>query len=139
MVHALQEACRVLVPHGLLIDLRPYCLEVALEVVPRQAEFEVAGIMDASLNRDHDEASDRAMETVENEGVIRRIKSDTFDIFYYWSSYRGLMAELSGRWKEDVVLTDEVRDRAQMLYRKHHRRAKLRLRIQSRLVVYEKV
>ena len=35
MVHALNEAWRVLVDHGIMIDVRPLCVDVPLEIVYR--------------------------------------------------------------------------------------------------------
>jgi hypothetical protein len=57
MVHALREACRVLILHGFLIDLRPYCVEAPLEVVFEDG-MEPAGLANTSMSQPDDQAAD---------------------------------------------------------------------------------
>jgi hypothetical protein len=57
MVRALREACRVLILHGFLIDLRPYCVEAPLEVVFEDG-MEPAGLVNTSMSQPDDQAAD---------------------------------------------------------------------------------
>jgi hypothetical protein len=138
MVHALHEAWRVLVPKGLLIDLRPYNVDAPIEVVSREA-VEPAGLADTSLDTVHDEAAEIAISTIMQEGIIRELKLEYFDQNYYWNSVKGMLADVDERWKDDMVIPEVVLRRATILYKKHHGHARLRLRFHTKLVVYEKL
>ena len=137
MVQALDEARRVLVPHGNLIDLRPYCVEAPLEVV-FDGSVEPAGLGDTSSSRPDDLAADRAVDTVSGRGGLYKLKTEYFDCAYYWNSDKELLADLEGKWKDDVVIPADILKRASALLRKHHPHARLRLWIRVKLVVYEK-
>jgi hypothetical protein len=137
MVHALKIAREVLRPGGLLIDLRPWCTEAPLEVGSK-GNFELAGIVDTSLNHALDDAADAAVEAVKHEGIFEEIHHEEFVCAYYWNSYRGMIADFEGKWKEDVRLPDEVALRATMLYRKNLGHARLRIWLRTKLVFFER-
>jgi hypothetical protein len=137
MVHALKLAREVLRPGGLLIDLRPWCTEAPLEVGSK-GSFELAGMVDSSLNKRLDDAADAAVEEVKREEIFESIHREEFDCAYYWNSYRGMIEDFEGKWKGDVRLPEEVARRAKMLYRKHLRRARLRLWLRTKLEVLER-
>jgi hypothetical protein len=77
MVHALDEARRVLKPNGLLIDLRP-------GVVHRQAgilsggRWRLIGVMRESL--DDDRAANRAVRRVLQQGGLKRESRVQFEV-----------------------------------------------------------
>jgi hypothetical protein len=138
MVHALYEARRVLVPQGILIDLRPHCVAAPLEIVFEKS-FESAGLVDMSLNIAHDLAADKAISIGVREGVIKELRSEYFDIAYYWNSVNEMVADIDENWKEDVILPEEVVRRASILYKKHHAHARLRIPLRMKQVTFEKV
>jgi hypothetical protein len=137
MVHALHEAWRVLVPRGILIDVRPYCTEAPLEVVFKDS-IEPAGMVDTSLGFAHDEAADQAISAVAGEGIIKQLKMETFDSIYYWKTLKGMVADVEERWKEDIAIPEIVLHQASILYKKSHYRARPRIRFRMKLAVYEK-
>ena len=138
MVHALHEAWRVLAPGGILIDLRPYNVDAPLEVSSK-GMVESAGLVDTSMDSALDEAADKAVCTLLREGMIRELRSEYFDQSYYWTSIKGMLADIDERWKDDVVIPQVVLRRATLLYKKQPGRARLRLRFHTKLFVYEKL
>jgi hypothetical protein len=138
MVHALREACRLLVPGGTLIDLRPYLLEAPLELVRKDGSFETAGMVDASLGSKHDQAAETAVNTLLGEGLIKMVSSEYFHTFSYWNSLKAMLADLNDAYKEDYILPEAVLKQAVILYKKIRPRPRLRFRVRSKLVVYKK-
>ncbi len=62
-MHALKEAWRVLKPDGSMVDVRPLCVDVPLEVVYDNNSMP-AGIVDLSPDIGRDVASDKALAAV---------------------------------------------------------------------------
>jgi len=96
MVHALQEAHRVLRPHGLLIDLRPAPAHrrVGLQ---RGRRWTLIGIMKEDLSDDH--SANQAVKTAIGRGLFRREAFDRFEVTRHVGSLSSFRA-----WLEDFVL-----------------------------------
>ncbi len=137
MVHALHESWRVLAEDGTLIDARPYCVEAPLEVLFR-GRVETAGMVDLSHDYPDDLAADEAIRAVVKEGIFREVKSDAFDFVYYWRSMDDLLEDWDAQWKEFALLPGDVIGRAKVLLKKHDPRTLLRIRLNMKLVMYEK-
>jgi hypothetical protein len=137
MVHALDEARRVLVPQGILIDLRPYCVEVSLELI-FEAGMESIAMLDSSSSKPDDLAADKAFESAAQAGIFKELKLEYFYHAYYWNSVEDFLVDYEEKWKDDIVLPRKVIRKASSLYGKHPAGARLRARIRSKLVVYEK-
>ena len=137
MVHALQEAWRVLAPNGILIDVRPLCVDVPLEIVT-PAGRESAGLVDMSPEIDKDIASDAATQVVVRDGLYNKIKQKYFDFAYYWNTVREFKADMDERWKEDVILSDEVLKQARTMCKKKRDGARVRIRIRMMLATFTK-
>lgn len=137
MVHALQEARRVLVPQGILIDLRPVCVDVPIEIVLQEG-CESAGLVDMSPEIEHDIAADNAIHVLIGSGVLKELKMEYFDFAYYWNTVKDMKADIDERWKNDVILLDEVVQQAQILFRKHNADGRVRIRVRMKLAKFEK-
>ncbi len=138
MVHALDEAWRVLVPHGILVDLRPYSAGIPLEYVLPESTVSVA-MLDSSLGLPDNLAADKAFESATRAGLIRELKSEYFFFSFYWNSVEDMRVDMEDKWWNDVVLPGKVLRRAARLAKKHPAPARLRAGIQEKLVVYEKL
>jgi len=138
MVHALHEAWRILVPQGILIDLRPLCDEAPLEIVFTEGS-ESAGYVDMSPNIADEIAADHAIDSVVREGIFMELKAEYFDIAMYWNTVKDMKADMDERWKDDVILREQVLRRAGTLFKKQREKApRVRLRHRERLVTFEK-
>ena len=138
MVHALKEAWRVLVPRGILVDLRPLCIDVQLEILS-PAGNESAGMVDMSPEIDLDIAADSATRTVVREGFYKVLKRETFDFAYYWGTVRKFKEDLEKQWKDEVILPAQVLKQARALFKKHGNEARVRMRIRMRLTKFAKI
>jgi len=137
MVHALHEAWRVLTPRGIMIDLRPLSIDSSLDIVFKE-KYESAGIVDMSPDMKDDIAVDHAIERVLKEGIFKELSTEYFELTYYWKTVRGMMADYRERWKNDVIIEENVIRRAYELFRKHRPHAKARLLIHMKLAKFEK-
>jgi hypothetical protein len=137
MVHALNEAWRVLTPHGIMIDVRPLSVDSALDIV-FMGKKEFAGIVDMSPDVVHDIAADHAIEEVLKQEKYIELMGERFQMAYYWKTVRGMVADIRERWKDDVILEENVIQEAYMLFRKHRPKAQVRLVLQMKLAKYEK-
>jgi hypothetical protein len=138
MVHALHEAWRVLVLHGKMIDLRPYCLDAPLEVVSNE-NIGNAGLADTSADRLLNEAADNAISSMTGQGFFKEVKFGYFDNYYYWASIKEMLDDIHEYWKEDLVVPEEVLKQASRYYQEQGGKARLRLRLRTKLVAYEKL
>ena len=137
MVHGLQEAWCVLVSRGPLIDLRPICLDIPLEIITASGS-ESAGLVDMSPEIDKDIASDAAIQTVVSEGLYIKEIQEYFDSAYYWNTIREFEADLDERWKDDIILPRDVLKQGRALYKKHPEGARVRMRIRMTLTKFTK-
>ncbi len=136
-MHALDEAWRVLVPQGILIDLRPYCVEVPLELVSDSGVESIA-LLDSSSSHPDDLAADKAFESAVHTRIFKQLKLEYFHHAYFWNSIKDLRVDYAETWKDDIVLPGKVLRRASSLYKKQAAPARLRVRIRVKLVVYAK-
>lgn len=138
MVHALNEAWRVLVPQGNMIDVRPLSIDVPLEIIFKGGR-ESAGMVDMSPDLKYDIAADKAIDIVLDEAIFREIKVEYFDFALYWKTFHGMMADFEDRWKDEIILADEVIQRAKSLYKERRPKVKFRLGMRMKLSKYEKI
>lgn len=85
MVHALKEIWRVLVPGGILLDLRPLPAKWPLEIVADR-QVRMAGFMDESPSVPHHVASQEALAQVVSEGEFLRERQGSYDRIYDYDS-----------------------------------------------------
>ncbi len=137
MVHALEEAWRVLTPHGTMVDLRPLPVDVALEVVsPRGCE--PAGMVDMSLDWEFDVAPDKAIDQVLKTGSFSQAILETFEYAFYWRTFHGMVVDLEENWKGDLVMPDDVLKKARKIFLADRLHSRLRLPLKMVLALYIK-
>lgn len=137
MVHALHEAWRVLLPQGMLIDLRPLCADAPLEIV-FTGGCALAGAVDMSPDIALEIAADQAIDSVVGEELFKKLQLDFFDFAYYWDSVADFLADMDEYWKGEVILRTGVIRRARALFKKHQPQARVRLRVRMKLEKFEK-
>jgi len=137
MVHALKEAHRVLVSHGMMIDLRPLSVIVPLEVV-YEGGSETAGMADMTPDLKFDIAADQAIESVVKEGIFQQSSLETFNYVYYWKTYHGMVVDFEERWQDEIVISKDVLDKARRLYQQKLPKTQLRLPMRMKLEKFGK-
>jgi hypothetical protein len=138
MVHALEESWRVLAPGGVLIDIRPYSNNPALEILSGQAVYH-AGQIDDSLGLPIDLAADHAVQTLVARGAFLKQHEARFPLAYYWHSLLELQTYILEKWADSSHLPEEVLKKAQA--RVAVARGPIQIRIQREMLIarYQKV
>ncbi len=137
MVHALHEAWRVLLPRGILIDLRPLCADAPLEIV-FAGGCALAGQVDMRPDIAHEIAADQAIETVVRDGIFKKLQLDLFDFAYYWEAVEDMLADMDEYWQGEVILRAGVIRRARAFFKKYQPQARVRLRMPMKLEKFVK-
>ncbi len=109
MVHALDEIRRVLVPDGILIDLRPLANRWKVEVVSARETRQTGHMTDMPLGLEDDQAANLAMMEGERRGWFHRVKEELFPLHYVWDSASEMEEWIDSEWEGFVTLSEETR------------------------------
>ena len=109
MVHALGEIRRVLVPEGILIDLRPLADRWPVEVVSSRGFKEIGRVDDLMVQQDSDVASNEAMSEAETRGWFRREQEEFFSFFYSWDTPSEMEEYISREWDDFAALGENTK------------------------------
>lgn len=109
MVDALGEIYRVLVPRGVLIDLRPVSDRWQIEVVSARDVRETGRLQDLPVGLDDDDAANRAIKQAAANGWFVRSEETFFPFTYSWDTPSEMEAWLAEEWNESLELDDEAK------------------------------
>ncbi len=109
MVHALDEIRRVLVPGGILIDIRPLADRWQVEVASASAIQETGRVDDLPEPVSADIASNKAMQEVEARGWFKREQDELFPFFYSWDTPSEMEEFITEDWSDFIGLSEDVK------------------------------
>jgi hypothetical protein len=109
MVHALEEIRRVLVPEGVLIDLRPLADNWRVEVVSLRETKRTGRVEDLPEQTKGDLASNEAMKEVEKRGWFKREQDELFPLFYSWDMPSEMEEFVDDDWSDFVGMEEDTR------------------------------
>lgn len=109
MVHALQEVWRVLLPGGVLIDIRPLAERWPIEVVSARGATETGRVNDLPEQINADVASNKAMQAVASRGWFWREQEALFPFFYSWDTPSEMDEFIADDWADFIELSEETR------------------------------
>ena len=109
MVHALSEIRRVLVPGGVLIDLRPISDHWRIEVCSARMTKETGSVNDLPLGLADDNAATQAMSTAESRKWFQRESESFFPIHYVWDTASEMETWIDEEWENFIGLDEETR------------------------------
>ena len=128
MVNALGEIRRVLVPDGILIDLRPLLEHAPVEIVSAR-ETQIAGTVDQlPEDRASDVAADHAITQAEQQGWFVKEREEFFPFNYYWDSPKEAQEYLEAEWSNSVSVDDDVWRNARSMWAVANADARVRIR-----------
>jgi hypothetical protein len=100
MVHALGEIRRVLVPGGVLLDLRPMEERWPIEIVWNGGSKEAARLAVLPGYQEDEQAADRAMAEAESLGWYGREEHALVPYRYYWDTPSEMKEAIEEEWEE---------------------------------------
>jgi hypothetical protein len=121
-----------------MIDLQPLSIGSPLDIVSK-GKIDFAGMVDMSPGIEHDIAADHAIEEVVNKEIYKELMVEQFQLAYYWKTVRGMVADIRKRWKDDVILAENVIQHAYELFKRHRPNAQVRFLLHMKLAKYEKL
>lgn len=137
MVDALHEAWRVLIPGGLLLDLRPLAINWPVEMVTGIRQQHIGWVN--TLDRLADGvASDRALAHAVDAGWFSTPHRVVFDFIYLWHSPDGLRQHAAENWSH-YRLAPELLTEAARVHAAAGPGAQLRIRRTMTLGRYERL
>ena len=107
MVHALSEIRQVLVPTGILIDLRPVLSNWPIEVVSAREIRETGRIQDLPLGLADDNAANQSVAQAEQNGWFTREAEEFFPFYYSWDSPSEMEEWITDEWEGFIQLDEE--------------------------------
>ncbi len=108
MVHALEEIRRVLMPDGVLLDIRPLNDHWRVEVVSTRGFEETGRIDDLPDQINANAASNQTMQEVERRGWFQREQEEFFPYFYSWDTPSEMEEFIADEWADFIGVGEET-------------------------------
>jgi len=137
MVHALREACRVLRPGGLLIELRPIVSHPPVDVLGGD-QAAPAGRLDDSSDSADAAACEKALRQALEQGWLQPRETDDFTYSMYWDTPEQMLEYVTANWGE-VQVPEDVVVRAQQLADVAVRPIRVRIQLTMSIASYVRI
>ena len=109
MVHALEEVRRLLIPGGILIDIRPLSDRWPVEVASTRGSKQTGRVADFPEPLNADRASNEAMKEVEARGWFIREQEEQFPFFYSWDTPSEMEEFIAEDWSDFIALNENAK------------------------------
>ena len=130
MVHALDEIRRVLVPGGILVDIRPLSDRWPIEVASTRGIKETGRVDDLLEPLNADRASNEAMKEVESRGWFKREQQELFPFFYSWDTPSEMEEFVSDDWSDFIGLNEDAKMRTRSVWASADADARVQVKVQ---------
>jgi hypothetical protein len=137
MVHALDEAWRILHRDGILVDLRPRVANPHVQVLSPAGVLH-AGRLDDSADLADDLAADQAIAHAVDRGWFKELEHASFLYDYYWDTAEEMYDYIQDNWNWAEV-PQEVYQEAKRLAASLGPDSQVRIRIPMILTTYRKI
>jgi hypothetical protein len=138
MVHALNEAWRVLKPGGLLVDLRPLLDRWPIEVASASQQREAGRATDLAEPLADDAAANAAMaETAQSRRWTRDLREE-FPLLYYWDTPDEMREYIAEDWSDVITVEESVWRTLKSAWSTAEADARVRLRMKMLITRYRK-
>jgi hypothetical protein len=139
MVDALSEIRRVLVPNGILIDMRPLAERWQVEVVSSRGVTESGRVDDLPEQVSGDVASNKAMQEVETRGWFMRDSEEFFPFFYSWDTPSEMEEFVDDDWADFIGLSEEDRGSTRSAWAVGNADSRVRVRVKILIARWKKL
>jgi SAM-dependent methyltransferase len=138
MVHALNEIHRVLVPDGILIDLRPVLDNWPVEVASAREVRETGRVQDFPMGLEDDKAANQAMAKAESNGWFKRESEEFFPLYYSWDTASEIEEWIHEEWEDFIGLDDETKRATRSAWALGDADSRVRVRVKMLLTRWRK-
>lgn len=137
MVHALEEIRRVLVPGGVLIDIRPLAGHWPIEVGSARGFRETGRVEDLPLQVDGDAASNQAMQEVERRGWFGREQEELFPFLYSWDTPSEMEEFIAEDWADFIQLSSPAKMATRAAWASAEAEARVQVRVRILITLWK--
>jgi hypothetical protein len=138
MVHALEEIRRTLVPHGLLIDLRPLADRWRVELVTGLTSREMGRLTDLPAGLADDQAANDAIQAASRRGWFVLESHQSFPFYYYWDSPEEMLEHIQEKWGDYMQLGQQVYSNIQKTWAGLGTDRRVRVKVKMHLARWQK-
>ena len=139
MVHALSEIRRVLVPDGILIDMRPLGEQWQIEVASTNESRETGRVMDLPEQINGDIAANQAIGEAKRHGWFSRDDEEFFPFFYSWDTPSEMEDFIEEDWADFVDLSDDAKKATRSAWALGNADSRVRVRMKVLLSRWKKL
>lgn len=138
MVHALSEIRRVLVPNGILIDLRPVDEERPIEVYSARGPKQTGFTTYLPHGVDDYIAANQAMSTVESDGWFYRESEQSFPLHYVWDTPKEMEEWIETEWEDFIELDEDTKQATRSAWTLGDGDSRVRVRVKMLITRWRK-
>lgn len=139
MVHALDELRRVLIPNGILLDVRPLMDRWPVQVVSAREVIETGRVDDDPEPIAMDAAANHAIAKMESLGWFRREREEFFPFFYAWDTPSEMEEFIAEEWDDVIRLSEETKRATRAAWAVGNADSRVRLRLQMLITRWRKL
>lgn len=139
MVHALEETRRVLVPGGILIDIRPFADRWPVEVTSMAGFQETGRADDFPEPVNDDRASNDAMKEAEARGWFKREQEESFPFFYSWDTPSEMEEFIAEDWSDFIDLSEDAKKATRAAWAIGNADSRVRIRVKILITRWKKI
>ena len=139
MVHALDEIRRVLVPDGILLDIRPLAERWPMEIVSTRGFQETGRVQDLAEQVNADVASNQTMQEVESRAWFVREQEEFFPFFYSWDTPSEMEEFMAEDWSDFIALSEETKKATRAAWAIGDADSRVRVRVKILIARWKKV
>jgi SAM-dependent methyltransferase len=139
MVHALHEIRRVLIPNGILIDLRPVLDRWQIEVVSAREMRETGRVLDLEVGLADDIAANAALAEAEAGHLFTREQEEFFSFIYSWDTPKEMEEWLEEEWNDFIGLDEEGKHATRSAWALADGDARVQLRVKMSITRWRKL
>jgi hypothetical protein len=129
MVHALDEIRRVLVPDGILLDIRPLMDRWKIEVASAREVRETGRVQDSPIGLADDEAANGAIARASENRWFSRDKEEFFSYCYSWDTPGEMEEWIDTEWEDFVAVEEETKQATRSAWALGDADTRVRLRV----------
>ena len=129
MVHALSEIRRLLIPNGILIDVRPVLDRWQIEVASAREIRETGRMQDFPIGLADDEAANQSVAGAAQNGWFTREQDEFFSFIYSWDTPKEMEEWIEEEWEGFIGLNEETKQATRSAWASADGDARVRVKV----------